>query len=234
MSALGDGGLADAGITDEEGVVLAAAAQDLNAAFHLGLAADKGVNLALAGLDVQIDAILGQGGFLSLTGLALGGFVGFIGTGDGPRLAKGGVLGDAVGDIVDGVIARHVLFLQEIGGVGFAFGKDGDKDIGARHFVAARGLDVNRGALDDALESGGRHGFGAFDIGDEGGQVIVDEIDQGLFQRVKVNRARLHHAGGVGFVDEGQQEMFQRGEFVAAGIGQGQRAVDGLLERGRK
>jgi hypothetical protein len=56
----GDGGLAHAGVADEERVVLAAAAEDLDAALHLLLAADEGVHVALAGLGVQVDAVLGQ------------------------------------------------------------------------------------------------------------------------------------------------------------------------------
>ena len=164
--AFGDGSLADTGIADQERVVLAAAAQHLNATLDLGFAADQRVNLALAGLDVEIDAEFRQSGILGIARLGLGGLDVFVGPGDRARLAKGRVLGDTMGDVVDRIIARHVLFLQEIGGVGFAFGKDRDQHIGTGHFGAARGLHMDRGALDDALESGGRHRFGAFDIGD--------------------------------------------------------------------
>jgi hypothetical protein len=93
---------------------------------------------------------------------------------------------------------------------------------------------MDRGALDHALEGGGGHSLGPFDIGHKGGQIVVDEIDKGLFQRVQIDGARFHDAGGVRFVDEGQQEMFQRGEFMATGIRKGQGAVDGLFEGGRK
>ena len=41
----------------------------------------------------------------------------------------------------------------------FALGEDGDQHIGAGHLLAARGLHMNDGALDDALESGGRLGI---------------------------------------------------------------------------
>ncbi len=93
---------------------------------------------------------------------------------------------------------------------------------------------MDRRALDHALEGGGRHGLGPFDIGDQGGQVVVDEIDQRLAQFVQIDRAGLHHAGRVGFVDQRQQQMLQRCEFMAARIGKGQGAVDGLLECVRK
>ena len=78
--------------------------------------------------------------------------------------AKGRVLGHAMGDEVHRIIARHVLFLQEVGRVRFPFGKDGDEHVGAGHLGPARGLNVDRGALDHALEGGGWHGLGPVNI----------------------------------------------------------------------
>ena len=43
----GDGGLADAGIADEQRVVLLPAAQNLDRALHLGLAADQRIDAAV-------------------------------------------------------------------------------------------------------------------------------------------------------------------------------------------
>jgi hypothetical protein len=37
-----------------------------------------------------------------------------------------------------------------------ALGEDRDEHVGAGHFLAAGGLDMDHGALDDALEAGGR------------------------------------------------------------------------------
>ncbi len=53
----GDRGLADAGIADEQRVVLLAPAQHLDGAADLGFAADQRVDLALARLLVEVDAI---------------------------------------------------------------------------------------------------------------------------------------------------------------------------------
>ena len=44
-----DGRLADAGFADEDGVVLGAAAEDLDDALDLALAADDGIELVLGG-----------------------------------------------------------------------------------------------------------------------------------------------------------------------------------------
>ncbi len=61
-------------------------------------------------------------------------------------------------DVIDRVVAGHLLLLQEIGGVAFAFGENRDQNIGAGHFFATGRLHMNDGALDHALESGGRLG----------------------------------------------------------------------------
>ncbi len=52
--ALGDGGLAHAGLADQQRVVLAAAAQDLDDALDLVLAADQRIDLAVLGELVQV------------------------------------------------------------------------------------------------------------------------------------------------------------------------------------
>ena len=57
-------------------------------------------------------------------------------------------------DIIDRVVAGHVLLLQEISGVAFALGKDRDQHIGAGHLLAAGRLHMDHGALNDALETG--------------------------------------------------------------------------------
>ena len=56
--ALDDGGLADAGLADQHGVVLLAAREDLHHALDLGLAADDRVGLALGGLPREVAAEL--------------------------------------------------------------------------------------------------------------------------------------------------------------------------------
>src|SRR3982751_4898169 len=77
--AFDDGGLADAGFTQQHGVVLLPAAEDLDDAFDLVLAADDGVELAFAGElgEVAAEAVEGGGLGLALVRLfflAAGGF----------------------------------------------------------------------------------------------------------------------------------------------------------------
>jgi hypothetical protein len=158
----------------------------------------------------------------------------FGGAGDGARFAVGRILGDAMGDEVDRVVAGHVLFLQEVGCVRFPFGEDRDEHVGARHLGPAGGLHVDRRALDDALEGGGRHRLGPFDIGDEGRQVILDEVDQRGAQFLKIDAARLHDLLCVRLIDQRQKKMFERGKLVPPGVGIRQRRVNGLLKCVRK
>ena len=56
-------------------------------------------------------------------------------------------------DVIDGVVARHVLLLQEIDGVAFALGEERDKHIGAADILAAGRLHADDRALHDALEA---------------------------------------------------------------------------------
>src|SRR5690606_18643838 len=71
--ALDDGGLADARLTDEHGVVLRAAGEDLHDALHLLLAPDDGVELAVARrlrevaaeLVEDLAALVGRGGLVA-------------------------------------------------------------------------------------------------------------------------------------------------------------------------
>ena len=58
---LGDGGLSHTRLTDQTGVVLGAAAENLEHAAYLLVSADHGVELARAGAFVEIDGILRQG-----------------------------------------------------------------------------------------------------------------------------------------------------------------------------
>ena len=59
--ALGNSGLTYTGLTDQQGVVLAAAAQNLNDTLDLVLTADQRINLAFLGQLIQVDRVLLQG-----------------------------------------------------------------------------------------------------------------------------------------------------------------------------
>ena len=155
----GDRRLADAGLADQQRVVLAPAAQDLDHALDLVLAADQRIDLAVARELVEVLRELVERRALAvrLVLLAFGARA--------AALARLGRLGriallDAVGDEVDDVEARHALLVQVVHGVRILLAEDRDQHVGAGHFllaVAGR-LDVHDRALDDALEAQRRLG----------------------------------------------------------------------------
>ena len=226
----GDGCFTNAGIADQKRVVFTTAAQHLNAAFNLGVATDQGINIAFTRFGVQIDAVFLQRGFFFIAiGDALGFFLMLWRTGDRTRFAECRVFSDTVRDEVNRVVTGHVLFLQEIGRVAFAFREDRDQHICTGDFSPARGLHMDRSALDDPLKGSRWYGFGAIDIGDKVAEVFVDEFDQGIAQFRHVDRAGFHHLNRVGFIDQGQQQMFKRCEFMTPRIGQRQGGMNCLF-----
>ena len=163
-----DRGLADAGVADEQRIVLLPPAEHLDRAVDLGVAPDQRIDLAVLGLLVEIDAI-GVERVALLLGLVAALGVGLLlDAAHRTRLREARPLGDAVADVIDRVVARHVLLLQEISGVALAFGEDRDQHVGAGDLFAPRRLHVDDRALDHALEAGGRLGI----LGAVGDQVF--------------------------------------------------------------
>ena len=176
---LGDCGFTDTRVTHVQRVVLGAAAEDLDRALDLVLTPDQRVDFARQRLFVEVDAIGGQGVLAALGGalfLALGLRL-VLRAGGGARGGFAGGFGDAVGDEIHRVQACHVLQLQEVHGVALAFREQRHQHIGAGHFIAARGLHMNGGALHHALETGG--GFGIARAGSgQARQILIQELGQ--------------------------------------------------------
>ena len=184
----GDRRLADAGIADEQRVVLLAPAQHLDGAHHLRLAPDQGIDLAGLGLLVEVDAV-GVERVLRLLLAVLAPFRALVLVDAAHVLGLGhaGPLGDAVADVLDRLETRHLLLLQEEGGVALALGKDGDQHIGAGDLFAPRRLHVHNGAVHDALEAGGGRRLGRA-LDEQAGELVVEIFGDALAQRVEVDR----------------------------------------------
>jgi hypothetical protein len=89
--------------------------------------------------------------------------------------------------------------------------------------------DVDHRALHDPLETG--RGFGVIAVIDhQRCELGVEIVDQALFQRRHIDVAGAHDRGGVGVVEQGQQQVLQRREFVLSLIGVGHRAVDRFFQ----
>ncbi len=112
----------------------------------------------------------------------------------------------------------------------FPLGEDRDQHVGAGHLLAAGGLHVDMGALDDALETGGRLGV-VVAFRDEVFEFLVDVLDEVLLQDLDVDRAGLHHGARVAVVGQREKQMLERRIFVMAIVGDRQCAVEGLFER---
>ncbi len=138
-------------------------------------------------------------------------------------------LGDPMADIIDRIVARHVLLLQEIRGVRLTFGENGDQHVRARHLFPARRLNMEGRSLYDPLEAVGRLGL-FLAVDDEVLKLRIEIMDDGLAQRVEVDAAGSQHCGRVDVVDQRQQQMLQRRILMTPFIGERQRPAKGLLE----
>ena len=107
--------LADARITDEQRIILLPAAKNLDRPADFGIATDQRVNLTFFCLFVEVDAVGIEriGLFLAPFLASLGGRRLVVNAAHRPALRHAGALGDTVADVVDGVVAGHVLLLQE-------------------------------------------------------------------------------------------------------------------------
>ena len=227
--ALRDCGLADAGLTHEQGIVLLTAAQHLDRAVDLGIASDHRIDLAVTRLLVEVDAIGIERlalllGVLGTLGLGL-----LVDAAHRPRLGDARPLGNAVADVVDGVVARHVLLLQEVRGMTLALGEDRDQHVRTGHLFATGGLHVDHRALDHALETGGRLGVvGAirhqiFELG-------LKIIDEARAELVEIDATGTHDGGCIGVIDQGEQEMLKRRVLVMTLVGDRQCTMQGLFK----
>ena len=224
-----DRGLADAGFADEQRIVLLPAAQHLDGAVDLGIASDHRIDLAVARLLVEVDAVGIERlalflGILVALGLGL-----FVDAAHRTRFGDPGPLGDAVADVVDRVVAGHVLLLQEIRGMAFALREDRDQHVGAGDFLAAGRLHVNHRALDHALKARGRLGVvGA--VGDQVLELGLEIVDETGAQLVEIDAAGTHDGGRIAIIDQRQQKVFQRRILMMTLVCNRQRTMQGLFK----
>ncbi len=217
----GDGGLAHAGLAHEQRVVLAPAAEDLDHALELELAPDERIDLAVDRELVQVLREALERAARARGLLALLGGLAFL-AGAGLR-----VLGDAVRDEIHHVEARDPLLVQEIDRVRVLLAVDRHEHVGAGDFLLPRGLDVQDGALDDALEPERGLRVDLAGAGD-GGRVLHHEVGERLLQLVDLGRAGLQDLGGGRVVAQGEKQMLHGDELVAllAGLDEGHVKAD--------
>ena len=82
---------------------------------------------------------------------------------------------------------------------------------------------MSHGAVNHPLEACGRLRL-AMRIGHQARELVVEIGHELVAQHIEIDRAGAHHRRRVAVVDQRQQQMFERGIFVAALIGILQRA----------
>ena len=88
---------------------------------------------------------------------------------------------------------------------------------------------MDRGALDHALETGGRLRLSR-PVGDKAGEVLVEEFRQVALQLLGIHAAGAEHGGRIRVVGQGEQQVLEGGVFVATLIRQSEGPVERLLE----
>ena len=209
--AFDDGGLADAGLTDEDGVVLGAAGEDLDDAADLLVAADDGVEFALAR---QIGEVFG----VFFEGLELG--LGVL-VGDALRSAHGGER------LEDGVVGCAHGGEGVAGRIAFGFG-EGEEEVLGGDEVVLEGVSLFAGTVEDLLQGGGHGGLGA-GAGDLG---KLGDGGVGPGEELLHADARAFEDGeddSLAVVEEGGEQVHGQDFRVAVLGGEGRGGLNGLL-----
>jgi len=137
-----------------------------------------------------------------------------------------GHLGDAVGNEVDDIDPRHALLLEQEYCLAFLLAEDRHEHVGASDFTLARALHMEHRALQDALKSKRRLGFTIFLMHRNKRCCGVNELLQIAAQFIQIRSAGTQHIGGRLVVEQSQQQMLDRHEFVAFGPG----VLEGQIE----
>ena len=219
----GDRRLADPGFPHQQRVVLAAAAEDLDDAFHLDVATHQRVDLPGPCQLVQIarKALQRRLGLalLALLRPAI------------PRLrVLRRLLGDAVCNVVQDVETRDRLLLQAVDGVALLFAEHGDQHVGAVHRLVAPGLHEEDRALDDHVEARGLlrlavpvHLSRRYER-----RVGVDELFQVATEHAQVGTDIVQNIHCHPVVEEREQQVLGGDELVALLVGLLHHVLDGI------
>ena len=170
--ALGDGGLADARLADEHGVVLRPPAEDLDDAPDLLVTADDRIELARAGLGREVAAVLLEGG------------IGALGVLGRDALAAT----HALEGLEDRLLAGRVRVEQRLR-VATGLG-DAEEQMLGRDVVVAETAGLSLRPIDDALRPGVEGKGAALDAGaarQRGGELAAErgQVDAEAAQRLR-------------------------------------------------
>jgi hypothetical protein len=94
-------------------------------------------------------------------------------------------------------------------------------------------LHVDHGALDDALEAGGRLGVLAV-VDNDRGEFGVEVVHEALLERAHIDVAGVHHRRGIMVLDQGEQQVLRGGVFMLSLVCEGDRPMKSLFKIARK
>ena len=202
--ALDDGGLADARLADEHGVVLLAARQDLHHALDLGLAADDGVELALDGGLRQVAAELVE----ELRALRL------LAGGDARAGLAAARAGEHADDLVADLLRIRVEVEQDARGDALVLAHEAEEDVLRPDVVVAQREGLAQRQLEHLLGARRERNLAGGDL-----VALADDardLRANLFHR---DVERLENACGKAFLlaEEAEQDVLRADVVVLEG-----------------
>ena len=161
--AFDDGGLADAGFSDEDGVIFCAAAEDLDDAFDFVGATDHGIDFALLGEFGEIATKGTERGSFEIFSAATCGFgLGFL------FAVVGGEIGvEFLEDFVAGAFDIDLEIFEDASGYAFAFAEEAEENVFGADVRMVEGFGFFAGEGEDFFDAWGvgniadHFGFGA-------------------------------------------------------------------------
>jgi hypothetical protein len=202
--ALDDGGLADAGLADEDGVVLGAARQHLHDPLDLAGAADDRVELALAGELGQVAAeLVEHRRALGVLARAAGHAGLGAGAAGGPRLAPG-VAREQLDDLGADAVEVGAELLQHLGGDALALADQPQQDVLGADVVVPELERLAQRELQHLLRPRGEG-----DVPGRGGLALADDLLHLLAHTLQRDPERLERLRGdaLALVDQPEQDV---------------------------
>ncbi len=128
-------------------------------------------------------------------------------------------------DEIDDVEARDLLQAEQVRRVRVLLAEDRDQHVGDRDLLLAARLHVEHGALQHALEPQRGLHF-AVVVLFQARRGLVDEVLELLAQARGVGPARAQDLADLGGIDDGEQQVLDRHEFMPGFPG----ALEGLVQ----
>ena len=195
------------GVANEDGIVLAPTAENLEGALQLIVTTDQRVQLALAGAVGEAERKRRERVARCRPAFAAGPRLGPLAS--LARTVGGRHLGDAMRDVVQDIQSRNALRLQQLGRKRVGLLQSRRQHVAEPDFVFPGALDVQDGVLQDALE---RQRLVRLPAPRRAGELLegTEKLVQRVTQRGEVATAGRQNLFAVGVVRQGIQQVLER------------------------